>query len=174
MKSLAALPLLMVFCLTAEAYPDGAPPGHTGGFGEADCSVCHAGGMADEAEVVFELPESMAAGQTVGFILSVSHPDMKSLGLQLTAGKKSDKPLRPLAINLEGIKLRSREDRGFIYLSHQQPIPADDGQVQIKGTWQTPPKSGEVVINLALVASNDDLSPLGDAVITLSRHTEIR
>jgi hypothetical protein len=62
---------------------------------------------------------------------------------------------------------------GVAYLNHTAPLPAVAGRVEFKVEWAVPEASGDVVINAALVAGNNDASPLGDSVVTVEQHVRI-
>jgi hypothetical protein len=70
------------------AFPYGAPPGTTGGFGEPTCMQCHfdgelnaAGGSLD----VDGLPERYTPGETYRLIVRLRHAGTAAAGFQLSA-----------------------------------------------------------------------------------------
>lgn len=154
----------------AWAYDDGAPPGHTGGFGEPDCTACHSDNERNDAEGILSvtgLPERYAPGESYRLSIVLEHPELEAGGFQL-AVRTSD---GSAAGRLEPVDARTRAlaDGGREYLQHtpEGRRDTDGGRISWQLAWQAPGAAVPVVLNLAANAANDDLSELGDFIYTL-------
>ena len=70
------------------AYADGAPPGFTGGFGEAACDACHFEAAVNTKPGQLTLagvPERFVAGERYPLTITLSRPGMAMGGFQLSA-----------------------------------------------------------------------------------------
>lgn len=163
------------FAALAWAYPTGAPPGHAGAAGGADCGSCHFGTLDDASPPVLELTglaDSVPAGSRQILSFRLSHPAMRTAGIQLSL-RTGDTGARTSGLHADGAG--TTEEEGVIYLNHLQPFPARaDGFVSIPVQWMVPDQSGTVIINAAMLAANDDESPLGDSVVTIERVVDIK
>lgn len=175
---LLLLPLLLLaaFSRNACGYEDGAPPGHTGGFGEPDCSRCHSdsepnppgGGL----EVV-GLPDRIAAGVAYDLSLVLQHAELKSGGFQLAFRLADGTPagkvisLSPRTQTVAAAGPEARQD----YLQHAKDGSKTerDGVIRWAFHWIAAGVAGPVHLHVAANAANDDLSPLGDYIFTLER-----
>jgi hypothetical protein len=167
--------LLGLSAAQSHAYEDGAPPGHTGGFGEPDCSACHSGfdRNAPAGELAVEgLPAAYAPGETYRLAILLQHPELASGGLQLAirtrdgaqAGELTPASARTAVVN----------EAGLAYLQHTREgtRPGTDGRICWEFDWRAPQEAEPVVLNVAANAANDDFSSLGDFVYTLERKVE--
>ena len=80
--------LLLVGAWLPARYPDGAPPAHTGGFGESTCQACHFGSELNEPGGLLTIegvPEVYRAGQAYQLTVQLTKPAMASGGFQLAA-----------------------------------------------------------------------------------------
>lgn len=73
----------------AAAYPDMPPLGHSGGFGEPDCSVCHEQWDGDGAEKqglvrLVGVPKSPSPEERYALSVILEHPGLATAGFQLT------------------------------------------------------------------------------------------
>jgi hypothetical protein len=155
---LAGLGCLVVY-INISAYPTGAPPGHTGAQGEADCSNCHSGELADTAPTL-ELSgfaTTVEAGSHQLLELVLSHPEMQVAGIQ-AAVRALDKQSGD-AGRLCAQELKSIQADEIVYINHTNPINAESGKVKISIEWDVPKDfSGNATINVAMVAGNSDES----------------
>lgn len=156
-------------------YEDGAPPGHTGGFGEPDCSLCHSDNEknAPEGELnVDGLPRPFSPGELYELSIVLRHPELRSGGFQMTIRTADGQP----AGKLEPVSGRTRvvSEAGRQYLQHSNDGRQTDRDGSIGWTFQwLAPEDGEpVVLNVAANAANDDLSALGDYIFTLEMKLE--
>jgi hypothetical protein len=75
------------------AYPDGAPPGFSGGFNEQSCHACHfhAEPNAQGGSVSIEgVPERYVSGQRYTLAVKLTRPGAQLAGFQLAARQKDD------------------------------------------------------------------------------------
>lgn len=167
----AAMPLF------ALAHPNGAPPGHTGGFAEPDCRVCHLGPetTAKSALRVPGLPDNYQPGNRYRLIVELALNELASEqlvqgGFQLSIRSSSSNTagtLTPVAETLQEV-----QNEGATYLTHTAPARKADEHSPLRWpfAWTPPERLCEPVqLHLAAVAGNDDASPLGDKVFTLQR-----
>ena len=81
----------LMFTRTAAAYPAGAPPGFSGGFGEQSCHACHFHAEPNTGPGKLTLsgvPERYVPGEAYTLNLTLARPGMKLAGFQLTARAK--------------------------------------------------------------------------------------
>lgn len=153
-------------------FVDGAPPAHTGGFGEPDCSACHSDGEknAPKGELDVEgLPASYVPGHSYRLAIVLRHPELASGGFQLA--------LRTAAGAVAGELIPASErtqivtEAGQAYLQHtRKGAQADiEGSICWAFEWQAPETAEPLVLNLAANAANDDISELGDYIYTLEQ-----
>lgn len=171
---LAALLGLSGAAAAASAVHDtGPPPGHTGGFGEPSCHVCHIGSDVNAfgGSVRIEgLPEAYAPGETYVLTVVLRADETVSAGFQLsaryadgpgrgrTAGVLASTDVRALVVESETGRYLQQSEAGA-------PAPSPDGS-SWSGTWQAPSEAGPVAFHVAANSGNGDDSPLGDLVFT--------
>ena len=92
MKRFAPWAALAAVPATAAAgfalFLDGPPPGHTGGFGERTCVVCHADFPEPDTTgrvVVLGVPDRYAPGARYLLRVRVLKPGLRHAGFQLSA-----------------------------------------------------------------------------------------
>src|SRR5919201_730472 len=88
--------MLLVAVASLHAYPKGAPPGVTGGFGEGTCNECHdsyalnagrAAGLGDI--VVTGFPKEYKAGESYPIKVEITHQqDSGAWGFELATRAK--------------------------------------------------------------------------------------
>lgn len=168
----AAGAILALAAACAAGYEDGAPPGHTGGFGEPDCTACHSDNDRNSAAgrlVVDGLPSCYAPGRLYRLAVVLEHPELEAGGFQLAfrtpAGEPAGRPVSPNG------RTRIVSDGGQPYLQHQAEgrKPAEDGRIRWEIEWEAPAAGTQVTLHVAANAANDDLSELGDFIFTLER-----
>lgn len=151
----------------ASAFPEGALPGHTGGFGEESCSSCHFGGaqgerigMRVEGLNVFE------PGARYRFFIRVMDPDAAVAGFQLALRFEGGRNAGAISPAGEDSQTSSLDD--VIYVSHTAPLRLEDGEAAWALEWTAPDSAhGPVWLHAAVVSGADDQSPIGDNVQTL-------
>lgn len=161
------------------AYLDGAPPGHTGGFGEPDCGACHVTGPADDARgsVALTAPDVFAPGAEYAVEVRLRHPDLARGGFQLSvrfaAGPEAGRQAGGLAVADERAEVVTAGD--VEYARHTAVgTDADAASWMIwRLRWTAPAKaSGAVLFHVAANAANDDDSELGDRIYLASARAE--
>ena len=179
------------------AHPDGAPPGHTGGFGEPTCAECHfdapvnpsdgslsvevvPAGSAAWALRVRLRADGMARG---GFQLSVRSTDEAGKGGQV--GTLLSPGERVAVTDSAGIQYATHTAAGngpaagdsLVWEVLWAPPGREPGQRFPSGGRDSVPLEGQtsfargtvLVIHVAANAANDDASPFGDRVFTARR-----
>ncbi len=152
----------------AVAFPEGADPGHTGLDEQPDCGSCHYLGPPSDPHsglAFVSLPETVAAGQTVEFVLRVRDPAAAVGGFQLTAAAVNQAAGRFLAGKDQHIDTQSdRQYLGHSRPEGSQPDTRKNGGRIIEWSirWQAPSEPGPVRLAAAAVAADGDASALGD------------
>jgi len=164
---------LVLAAASLHAYPKGAPPGVTGGFGEGTCNECHdsyalnAGRTAGLGDlVVTGFPKEYKPSETYPIKVEITHQqDPGAWGFQLAARAKETHAqagmLKPTNANTQILSLQNID-----YITHTA-----DGTFSnvFEFNWVAPPTAvGEVVVNAAGNAANGDASPVGDYIYATS------
>jgi hypothetical protein len=161
--------------IAAAARPsvDGPEPGHTGGFGEPTCRVCHAGNPDSTARVTLEdLPDSWTPGKPYPFEVVLRGKDLLRGGFQLSV-RWADGDLRgtqagTLAVNDERGAV-TEHTNGISYAHHVAggTTPLTPGSVRWSLIWSSPDSAvaASVAFHVAGNAANDDNSELGDIIV---------
>lgn len=155
------------------AYPFGAPPGTTGGFGEPTCQMCHLGAELNDpagALTVEGLPERYTPGQAYRLIVRLRRPQMASAGFQLSARTAAGAQAGTFAVPAGAAAVKVQTAAGIHYIGHTEPGSrlAAPGAAEWPVVW-TAPASGPVTFHISANAADDDRSPLGDYVYALER-----
>jgi hypothetical protein len=158
-------------------YPDGPPPGTTGGFGEPTCVSCHfaparpdSGGALD----VDGLPATWERGVRYELTIDLARPGMERAGFELSA-RFAEGPGRGLqagAFQALDPNVTITESGGIAYVHQTRAgaFPAEAGRARWRFAWTAPQRAGRpVVFHLAANAADGDESPLGDHVQALER-----
>jgi hypothetical protein len=168
--------LLATTGFTASAYQEGAPPAHTGGFEEPSCQRCHADGPLNDSlgRIVVEgLPERYASGKRYRITVTLSRPEMRLGGFQLSARFAGGERAGRQAGTLRATDDRARlsDTAGVQYAGHTAAGSALTGRDSARWVieWTAPAApAGAVVFHTAANAANDDDSELGDNIYTRS------
>lgn len=162
----------------AAAYPEGAPPGHTGGFGEPTCQQCHADGPLNAPEGTLELegvPREYAPERSYPLTIRLAHPELGRAGFQLSARFRKDAVGGSQAGELAGSGPRVdviRGPGGKVHYAHQtrEGSVVTGTETEWRVVWTAPARaSASVAFHLAANAGNDDASEFGDFVYVLER-----
>ncbi len=155
----------------AWSYEDGAPPAHTGGFGEPDCSLCHADNERNPADgrLTLEDRHSAEAGSPRLLVVTLEHPRLRSGGFQLAIRTPEGEPAgRPVPVS-DRTRVVMEGKQPYLQHSREGSRPQNDGEISWRFAW-SPPEAGEdVVVHVAANAANDDISALGDFTFTLEK-----
>jgi hypothetical protein len=161
---------------------EGPEPGHTGGFGEPTCRVCHAGLADTTARVTLEgLPDAWAPGQAYSFEVVLRGENLLRGGFQLSA-RWADGDVRgtqagTLEVGDERATVTGHTN-GITYAHHiaEGTTPTSPGSVRWALTWTSPDTASatSVVFHVAGNAANDDNSELGDLIVTGASTVRLR
>lgn len=159
------------------AYEDGAPPAHSGGFGENTCIACHFGNRINDpggSLAVDGLPAAYVPGSRYGLTVTLRHAALESGGFQL-----SMRSVDGISVgDFEALSPRAERVAadGVVYLQHttEGRHASEPGVIHWSFEWQAPRDAVPVVLHVAANAANDDLSALGDHIYTLEKHIETR
>lgn len=167
--------VLVLAAACAAAYQDGAPPGHTGAPGEADCTACHSDNERNDAAgalAIDGLPERYEPGVLYRLAVRLEHPELEAGGLQLAIRTADGKPAGWLVPS--DARTRVLEVDGQAWLQHTPDgrAPERDGRIAWRFEWRAPERALPVVLYLAANAANDDFSELGDFIYTLEQRLE--
>jgi hypothetical protein len=181
-RLLVAVPaavLVLTAAVTAPPYRTGAPPGHTGGFGEGHCGACHFGGGGgdDAGSATIDAPSHYHAGQTYEITVAVGHPGLEAAGFQLSVRFADGALEGRQAGRLEPIDSRTQTapgPEGVIYAGHTEAgaLPAEPRVGRWTLRWTAPDKGDAVVFHLAANAANDDDSEFGDRIFLAHRRVD--
>lgn len=155
------------------AFPFGAPPGMTGGFGEPTCHLCHLGAELNDPAgslTIEGLPERYTPGQAYRLIVRLRRPHMAAAGFQLSARTAAGAQAGTLAAPRGAAAVKVETGAAIQYAGHTEPGSrlATPGAAEWQIVW-TAPASGPVTFSAAANAADDDRSPMGDYVYTLER-----
>ena len=156
----------------------GAPPaGTTGGFGEGDCTRCHVGTVnSGPGGVTITVPEFYTSGDTFPIRVTVSDPDQRRWGFEISAriqsGSQEGQQAGVLIHGDDGFSQLLGSSNGIQYIVHTGPGTRSGttaGSVSFDLQWQAPDVSaGPVIFHAAGNAANNDFSPIGDRIYTTS------
>ena len=154
-------------------YPDGAPPGFSGGFREESCHACHFHQELNAAPrrlVVAGVPETITAGQRYTLTIMLSRDGMKRAGFQLAARFKSNGAQAGtlLLSSIDPTRVKIESQSGVLYAGHNTAGSevTDHGQIQWSVDWVAPAAGGPVIFNIAANAADGDERVDGDFVYT--------
>ena len=152
-----------------DAYPRGAPPGVTGGFGEPTCQLCHFGGALNEpggSLAIDGLPERYTPGETYRLIIRLRRGEMGAAGFQLSARTAAGAQAGELAAG--GMQTQVEAGTGGVrYAGHAEAgsSPTAPGAAEWTVEWTAPARAaGPIQFHAAANAGDGDNSPLGDYV----------
>jgi hypothetical protein len=155
------------------AFRDGPPVRVTGGFGEDNCSVCHAGQPLDEPAgrlTLGGLPARLTPGTTYALTLELARPGLKAAGFQLAIRDVDDgtQAGRLEAAGTARDRVAVIDSRGVQFAQQTAPEiqPGMADAVRWPLTWTAPARPGRIAVDAAAVAGDGDDSELGDHVYT--------
>lgn len=153
-------------------YRKGPPPGHTGGFGEPTCAVCHFDvGTPDPAGgvTVSGIPgEGFRPGERYLVRLRLNRPGLRAAGFQLSVRTEEGAQ----AGTLEALDDRGAVtvgERGIPYAHHTEAGTAAADSADWVVAWTPPAGNRPVHLHVAANAADGDDSPLGDHIYTAAQ-----
>lgn len=158
----------------AAAYADGAPPGFTGGFGEAACDACHFEAAVNTKPGQLTLtgvPERFVAGERYPVTLALSRPGMAMGGFQLSARMETGGAQAGTLAPGPGEEKRIKIEPGKVQYANQRQdgtALAEPGLAKWTVVWTAPATPGTVVFHAAANAADKDEAARGDYVYTAS------
>jgi hypothetical protein len=161
------------------AFPYGAPPGVTGGFGESTCMQCHFDGELNAAGgtlAVEGLPQRYTPGETYRLIVRLRRGEMGAAGFQLSARTAAGAQAGELRAAGRAVQVQAGGG-GVQYAGHTEAgsAPAAAGSAEWAVQWVAPAASaGPVSFHVAANSANGDRSPTGDHVYALERRAAPR
>lgn len=156
----------------AAPYPDGAPPGFSGGFGEQSCHACHFDVEAINAKpgqlTIAGVPERYVPGQQYPLTISLTKPGMALGGFQLAA-RVEDGGAQAGAFDVppaekERLAVQARNGIQYVNQRHKGTGPAEPGTSRWTVLWTAPPAPATVVFHAAGNAADNDESVRGDYI----------
>lgn len=157
----------------AASHADGAPPGHTGGFGEPTCVRCHFDATAGEGRLeVTGFPAAWAPWGEYPVEVRLVSPGMRRAGFQLSVrfreGALAGRQAGTLRADEAGVRVVEGDSSGVAYAGHAEPgAVGADGRATWRVTWLAPSDTGAAaVLHVAANAANGDDSEFGDAIYT--------
>lgn len=176
-RQLPLLACLVVAGSAAWSYEDGAPPGHTGGFGEPECSFCHSDRETNPPDgrlAIEGLPERYLPGRRYALAVLLEHPALQSGGYQLAFRSEEGEPAGQLAAASSGSEVVAGAEQVYLQHTASGRKAVEEGRIRWEFSWTAPGDDGAtapgpVHIHVAGNAANDDASALGDRVFTLER-----
>ena len=163
-------PLLLLAAQSGICYEDGAPPGHTAGFGEPDCSLCHSDSDRNPPNGTLRidgLPECYVGEAEYELAVVLEHPDLRSGGFQAAIRSANGEPAGRVIPVSARTKVVTQAGQEYLEHSKDGRKPERDGIIRWPFRWIAPSAVGPVYLHVAANAANDDISALGDLLFTL-------
>ena len=160
------------------ALRDQPPLAHTGGFGEPTCLLCHMDGELNEPGgtlLIDGLPARFQPGRRYPLVITVTHPELRAAGFELSAryasGPDSARQAGTLAVEGDRASVSTDKTTRVQYAHHLRPgtaaLPGPSGKWTV--SWTAPASaSGLVILHVTANAANDNDSPMGDYVYSRS------
>ncbi len=163
--------------VSSHAYPDGAPPGFSGGFKEESCHACHfhAEPNTPPGAVTLEgVPARFTPGTRYTLTVSLQRAGMKLAGFQLTArftgtGSQAGS-LAPADADRDRLSVEVQS--GIQYVGQKKGGTSVSGDAARWTVEWTAPASGETVtFHVAANAADGNGSADGDYVFTTAEES---
>ena len=152
------------------AYLDGPPAGHTGGFGEPTCGVCHFGNPVNSDQGALRIvgKDNLTPGGTTLLTIELSSDGLSVAGFQMSVRNQDGYNvglLRSPDVNTHVVT----DSAGVQYVQHTrfgtENSVVRDGVARWVVELELPPTTPDsLVLNVAANASNGDNSALGDYI----------
>jgi hypothetical protein len=158
----------------APVHVVGPPPGHTGGFGEPTCVVCHLGSGINEPGSELEvvgLGGAYRPGATYRVTVRLLSFDMNAAGFQGAFRWAEGDAAGTTAGRVRALddRVATTDSTGVEYVQHTAGgTPANGESAEWAFEWTAPDGAGAVVFHVAANSGSGDNSPLEDLVFTRS------
>lgn len=171
-----ALTLVGVVAAAAPGAPmaERPPLGHTGGFGEPTCALCHTGNEPNAFDGVVRiegLPDEYRAGEQYLLTVRLAAAETVTAGFQLAArhatGSERSRSSAGSFTRVEE-RVELSDSAGVTYVHHSAAGVAASNPEGSSWTvlWEAPADVGPIMFHVAANSGNGDDSPLGDLVYT--------
>ena len=159
------------------AFPGAPPVATTGGFGEGDCTRCHIGTVnSGPGSVTITVPEFYTSGDTFPIRVTVSDPDQRSWGFEISAriqsGPQAGRQAGNLMPGADDFSQLLGSSNGIQYIGHTKMGTRSGttaGSASFDLQWQAPDVSaGPVIFHAAGNAANNNFAPSGDRIYITS------
>jgi hypothetical protein len=154
-------------------YPDGAPPGFSGGFKEQSCHACHFHADLDSGPgrvVIAGVPGSFSAGERYPVTVTLTRSGMKLAGFQLTArfkdGGAQAGSLAPAPGEEGRLGIEVQDGIQYVNQRGKGTTLAVPDTTTWSLVWTAPKAVGQVVFHVAANAANADETAEGDHIHT--------
>lgn len=158
---------------TLSGYADGAPAGFSGGFNEESCHACHFHQDLNSGPgrvTIAGLPARVVAGERYALTVTLTRPEMRLAGFQLTARFKDGGAQAGTLAPAPGEEARVGIDvsRDVQYANQRKPgsLPAGSDTATWSLVWTAPQTSDPIVFHVAANAADADNTAEGDDVYT--------
>ena len=159
----------------ARSYPDGPPPGHTGGFGEPTCRACHADNPLNApggSLALGGLPAVYQPGASYRLTVTLGRRDLRRAGFQLAARFDSGVTAGSLT-PLDSSVAVTPSPAGVSYAHQTRAGSTRRETAAWTLEWRAPDSArATVAFHVAANAANDDASEFGDFIYTQTTRAE--
>ena len=163
---------IVLLCLAVPilvyAFDTGAPQAHTGGFGEPTCTECHVGIALNSGPgrvtVTVNAPSGYASGVTYPVTVTVSDPNQRRWGFELSARTQGGQQAGTLIAGPDGFTQLLLDFGGIQYITHTSAgtRPGTPNGASFNFSWRAPATSaGPVVFNVAGNAADNRIYGAG-------------
>jgi hypothetical protein len=175
----AAVLATSVRLMASHAYPDGAPPGFSGGFKEESCTACHfdAEPNSGSGRVTIEgVPAKFDAGQRYLLTVTLTAAGMKRAGFQLAVRFKDSGAqagsLAPGSGDAERVKVERPSGVQYAGQTKTGSLVGIADTARWTVEWTAPEKGGPLMFHVAANAADGNESANGDFVYTATLESE--
>jgi hypothetical protein len=154
-------------------YAESAPPGFSGGFKEQSCHACHFHENLNSGPgrvAITGVPATFAARERYAITVTLTHPQMKLAGFQLTTrfqdGGAQAGTLAPGPGEEERIGIDAQGDVQYANQRRKGAALSAPETARWSLVWIAPETTDPVVFHVAANAANDDGTAEGDYIHT--------
>jgi hypothetical protein len=172
---IAPAALLVYAAPRASGYAESAPPGFSGGFGEQSCHACHFDADLNSGLgriAIAGVPDRFAPDEPYQLTITLTRPDMKLGGFQLTARFKDSGAqagsLAPAPGEEERVGIDVQSGIEYVNQRRKGTALASANSAAWKLIWTAPAANSAVVFHVAANAADGDETAEGDFIHTLA------